>query len=103
MRKSRNLGSRVIDEALLTAFREKKQCEWCRKPGLVQPHHVHGKGFGSWRRMDLAINLISLCVECHTAVHAGQILRCDLLAVVAAREKTTQDAIEIEIYRRRRL
>jgi hypothetical protein len=56
--------------------------------------------------LDVAINLVALggadSCNCHGRVHSGQILRIDLLAIVAARESTTQDAIKAEIARLRK-
>jgi len=95
---------KIIDLKLLESFRQKTRCDWCRQPcERPQPHHVFGRGQEGCRRLDVAINLLSLCVYCHHNVHAGHIERADLLAIVAKREKTTQDEIEREVYRLRRL
>jgi len=97
------MSVKIIDKTLLQEFREKRRCEFCGNPAKpLQPHHLFGKGAGGWRRFDISINLIALCVFCHADFHAGLIMRCDLLAVVAAREKTTQDAIVQTIYNLRR-
>lgn len=92
---------RVINEALLARFRQAYRCEWCRKLTLsgCDPHHIFSRGAG---RLDVAINLISLCRVCHGLVHAGEITREDLLAIVATREGVSQDWIVTEIYRLRR-
>jgi hypothetical protein len=92
---------RIINENLLEQFRRKRRCEWCGHSVTgCDPHHVFTRGAG---RLDLRINLIGLCRECHNDVHLGHIARFDLLAVVAAREGMSQDVIEAEIYRLRRL
>ena len=58
---------------------------------------------GGGGRLDIAINIAPLCRSCHDEVHRGhRPLKCDLLAVVSAREKTTQDEIRAEIARLRR-
>ena len=81
----------IIDPVLLLAFRLKGRCEWCGKYGAVDPHHLWCRGMGGGSRLDVSENLIALCRECHGLVHAGQIVKADLLAVVAAREHCTQD------------
>jgi len=89
------------NEALLDEFRFKPRCEWCGRlmcNERLHPHHIFGRGMGGWSRMDVRINLVGLCAEDHAAHHNGQRpLTIDLLAIVAAREKTTQDAIRDEI------
>ena len=84
---------KIIDDVLLLAFRLKGICEWCKRRGGVDPHHLFARGLGGGHRLDIEINLISLCRTCHDAVHMGSIMRCDLLAIVARRERMTQDAI----------
>ena len=76
------------------------RCEFCSRFRSVVGHHLHSRGAG---RIDLPLNLIGLCAECHQAVHDGHILRADLLAVVAQREGLMQQDIEAEVYRIRRL
>ncbi len=93
---------RVVDENLLAQFRAKGRCEWCKRASVVNPHHIWARGMGGGGRLDVPANLIALCLSCHEYVHAGMILRCDLLAIVARRENTTQDAITGEIYALRR-
>jgi hypothetical protein len=95
--------------ALLSEFAAARVCGWCKRPLRfpAHPHHLFARGIGSGSRLDVRENLIPLggpwdC-NCHGEVHAGRIQRFDLLAVVAAREHTTQDAIEREIFRLRRL
>ncbi len=93
----------VIDPKLLERFRQGGRCEWCGAwCPCREPHHIFSKGMGGGSQLDIRINLISLDRKCHDAVHRGDILRIDLLAVVAAREGTTQDRIVEEIYRIRR-
>ena len=101
---------KIVNEKLLNEFRGPGKCGWCgRTVSNREPHHIFSRGFGGARRMDIKINLIALCaafsggLNCHDQFHTGQILRDDLLAIVAKRESTTQDAIEREIYRLRRL
>lgn len=94
---------KIIDEALLQEFRDKQRCEWCGRVGIVQPHHLWARGMGGGGRLDVRINLIALCANCHSRHHqGGRPLKCDLLADVAAREGMMQDDIEREIYRLRR-
>jgi len=89
---------RIVNPELLDAFRWKMACEWCGARGTgFDPHHIYSRG---WCRLDVRINLLSLCRACHSAHHAGnRPLRCDLLAVVAAREGLLQDDIITELWR----
>lgn len=96
---------RIEDKGLLREFALKRRCEYCGKttPGvLADPHHLFARGMGGGGRLDIRINLISLCREDHNAVHAGHIMRTDLLALVAQREGTSQDEIRAEIARLRK-
>lgn len=102
-RPRRAYNMNIIDEPLLDAFRSKRRCELClEKISGAEPHHVYGKGMGGARRFDVRINLIALCTECHHAFHYGRIERAEMLEVVAAREKTTPQAIEEAIWQLRR-
>ncbi len=94
----------VKDEALLDEFRSGGPCEWCKRWAEPrQPHHLFARGHGGGNRLDVRINLAALCHECHRAHHDGhRPLRCDLLAVVAAREGLIQNEIEAEIMQLRR-
>lgn len=93
---------RIVNERLLDEFRSARCCEWCRQPARCEAHHVFCRGMGSATRLDVRVNLLSLCRLCHQKFHDGNILRCDLLAIVAQREGRLQDEIEREIYALRR-
>ena len=95
---------KIIDEVLLDSFRFSTQCEYCKRTVLtgLDPHHMLSRGFGGGTRLDVRINLIALCRECHRRFHDGHILYADLLAIVSARENMLQDDIEREIFRLRR-
>jgi hypothetical protein len=99
---------RIVDPDMLDLFRLMR-CEYCKRPCRypTHPHHVFGRGFGGGTRLDIRVNLIGLCGpwdgNCHGLVHAGKVLRCNLLAVIAAREGCLQGDIEAEVYRLRRL
>lgn len=94
----------VTDEKLLKTFRMKERCEWCHKSVFrCEPHHVFARGMGGGGRLDVAINLIGLCPDCHRDHHQGRTpQKFDLLAVVAAREGRLQIDIESEIAQLRR-
>lgn len=98
------IGVRVMtikDERLLREFREKRGCEWCGRSGgiCVDPHHLWARGLGSGSRLDVRPNLIALCrLQCHHDAHNGTLMRCDLLAIVALREKVLQDHIQTVIH-----
>ena len=96
------LVMQVIDEPLLEEFRW-GPCDWCGETGRCDPHHLWGRGMGGGSRLDIEINLVSLCRFCHRSHHDGnEPTRADLLAIVAAREDTTQDAIIAQIAHLRR-
>ncbi len=53
-------------------------------------HHIHQRGSGG---TDVPDNLICLCFECHTKVHAGNIPRWDLINIVARRGNKTPEEV----------
>lgn len=65
----------VVDDRLLQDFRDRWKCEICGKRGPVSPHHVYARGIGGGSRVDIECNLLSACIDCHSAVHAGLISR----------------------------
>ena len=84
---------KIVDEALLALFRSATRCEWCGRdtPEGADPAHVFARGVGGGSRLDIRINLVSLCrgwhngqwVSCHDANHAGLFFELDaILAVV---------------------
>ena len=81
----------------LRAIKVIARCEWCKKKGAVDPHHLFCRGIGGGSRLDVRINLIALDRNCHNLFHNGHILRADLLVVVAQRENCLQDDIEAVI------
>ena len=93
----------ILDPDLRLAMRLKGCCEWCHQRRSTVGHHLWTKGMGGNGWIDLFINLIALCAECHNDAENGFIQRCDLLAIVATREKTTQDEIRAAIRDIRRL
>ena len=94
----------IKDELLLAEFRAKSHCELCKRwcPGELDAHHVFARGMGGGKRLDLRINLVSLCRWCHQDYHSGRISRHELLTLVAHRENRRPGAIATEIYRLRR-
>lgn len=96
---------KVVNKALLAEFRTAGACEYCKRPCRArEPHHLFTRGAG---QLDIRINLIALgsafqCT-CHRERHDGNILHCDMLAVVAARENVLQDHITDVIHLLRRL
>lgn len=89
----------VRDAKLLKLFRQKPYCEYCGRPGVVQPHHVFARGMSGGNRLDISINLIALCpTGCHRLFHDGKIEREAFLKVIARRERLTVEAIEDAIY-----
>lgn len=96
---------KIVNDDLMMEFRLAKRCGWCAqpRPGGFDPHHLHARGFGGGSRLDVRINLLPLCRECHQNVHTGVITLNDLLAIVAQREGTFQDVILSVIHFLRRV
>lgn len=91
----------IIENAdLRFQFRLTGRCEWCRRAGAVDPHHVFACGRGG--RLDVRINLIAMHRECHNQVHAGAITQEHLLAIVAIREGVPpRDIVDVIHFLRR--
>lgn len=89
------MGRAIINEALLDEYRACRTCWWCGKSvASCHVHHLTGRGMGGGLRFDVRENLAALCFACHGSHHDGnRPLTEDLLTVVAARLKTTQDAL----------
>ncbi len=86
--------SAIIDEGLLDDYRAASRCWYCGRRAHCQPHHLFGRGQEGCTRFDVRENLVALCLECHQAHHMSlQPMTLDLLAIVAARLGTTQEAI----------
>ncbi len=91
----------IFDEACLDRFRGPGLCDFCKR--LVsrrEPHHIIRRGLGGGSRYDVSYNLAALCavfsggLDCHSRVHDGHILRCEIVAVVSAREGVSYDELE---------
>ena len=61
------------DPDLLEYFRNRRTCEWCgyRDQGRLDPHHVEARGMGGGKRLDVALNLVSVHRFCHQEIEAG--------------------------------
>lgn len=96
---------RIADEPLLDRFRQAGRCEWCHTfCKRRDPHHVFARGFGGGLRIDVALNLVSLCPHDHIMHHNGHHpFRANLLEIVAKREGLSVLEIVDEINRIRRL
>lgn len=95
---------KVIDDAVLQAFRESGRCEYCLRatPGGCHPHHWYARGFGGGSRLDIRINLIALCWHCHRLVHDGHVPREELLEIIAKREGLEPEEVERRIFEKLR-
>ncbi len=91
----------IIDDACLQKFREAPFCEYCLTPnrGQIHPHHYLARGMGGGGQLDVRENLCSVCSDCHTRVHTGEIPRHVILALIAVRMKAWPDEIETMLYR----
>jgi hypothetical protein len=86
---------RIVSEPLLDEFRHAPCCELCgaeNKTGM-DPHHLRSRGIGGGGRLDVRINIITACRDCHSLIPTSKIGRERILQVVATREKTTPEII----------
>ena len=62
------------DDKMLSLFRLAFSCSYCRQPtpGGTDPCHVITRGVGGGTRLDVPLNLVSLCRTCHNENHAGR-------------------------------
>ena len=91
----------IEDPELLSLFRLPGPCEYCGRlcPWGRDPAHIFARGLGGGSQVDIRENIVSLCRVCHTDSHAGnRPLRCDLLALAAAREGVLQADIERVVF-----
>ncbi len=58
---------KVINDYLLAYFRN-RPCDFCGEPAPSDCHHVKPRGHGGGSRLDVALNLVSLCRSCHDGV-----------------------------------
>ncbi len=94
---------KIIDEALLSKVRARTHCEVCLVwTAPIQPHHIMSRGMGGAGRMDITENLVAVCPNCHRLIHDGHIHRDLLVKIVAAREKTTPEAVWEKLWELRR-
>lgn len=78
----------IVKESILCYFRG-QACEMCddRPMAQAEPHHIKPKGADGGSRLDVALNLISLCRECHNKVHdGGRKAQVECWKIVAKRE-----------------
>lgn len=82
---------KVVDEALLAYFRQ-KPCEICGHPPPNEPHHVYCRGLGGGSRLDICLNLITLCGVFYGSghhnemQHRGKAGREECCRIIAKRE-----------------
>lgn len=77
-------------------------CELCMSSTQTCAHHILARGMGSGGRLDVAMNLVSVCDPCHRLIHLGHIKRALLFKLVGWREGMDPEAVETELYRLRR-
>lgn len=65
---------KIINPDILAEFRSQRRCEICGKAGSVEPHHVMRKGIGGGSTKDVRINLLGVCRDDHTRLHAGTLV-----------------------------
>lgn len=87
-----------VNDKALERFRRADRCEWCYQWSavLLDPHHCFQKrGMGGGSRLDIGINLMSLCRWCHESAEQGYLDRGRMLTKVAEREKCRQMDIDV--------
>ena len=73
---------RIVNKQAIENAR-KLNCEYCYKFGNIEVHHITSRGAGGH---DVSANLISLCRDCHSKAHTGQIGRQELRDIALQRE-----------------
>ena len=81
----------VKDPALMKRMHaEAGLCEWCHGEemlnGSLQCHHIRPKGMGGGSRLDVAFNLVMLCLACHEKAQRNKIPESVLWGIAAERE-----------------
>jgi len=90
-----NKPCRLVDPVAYYAA-QKFYCEICGTRAYGGAHHVISRGAGG---PDHPLNLIQLCAQCHSKVHAGNISRKRLWEIIARRERMTPEGVEEKLYR----
>jgi hypothetical protein len=80
---------RIVNQSIYKEVK-KDYCEYCGTGVKTHIHHIKTRGAGGG---DIKENLINLCPECHTKVHAGNINRFELVNIIAKRENKTLEEI----------
>lgn len=101
---------RIVNRAARTEFRQARECGFCGRRLRHRPHvhHLHARGQGGGRTLDVRFNLIPLGGEldcaCHQSHHDGNHPTArELLVKVARRERTRPARIELAVWTLRRL
>lgn len=58
----------IPDEKLLDDFRTFGRCDVCDYVGAREPHHIVKRGMDGGSRMDIRINLLATCRDCHRRI-----------------------------------
>ena len=95
----------IVDDRLLDTLRGPGLCELCGKRCRSREAvHLHAKGMGGGRRVDVPINLLSagrgeaFQCQCHRESHDGNMDRQRLLDAIAKREKCRAEDIDAVLY-----
>lgn len=77
---------KIINPFAIAECRSIGFCEHCGHGDVLQIHHLMAKGHGGAKRVDVAFNLICLCLDCHNKAHAGNITFDKLAGIILKRE-----------------
>jgi hypothetical protein len=81
----------IISDKFLRRWKRRSRCEWCGiQPGHHR-HHIQPRGSGSGKRLDVALNLITLCFFCHDLATRNELDQLGFQTVVAKREGVSFD------------
>jgi HNH endonuclease len=92
----------VVNEDLLHYFRGRRRCELCGRAipegHTAHVHHAQQRGIGGGSRLDVALNLLAACWDCHGDLHskAGKDAS---LAVIAYREGLLPEQVQEALWR----
>lgn len=81
--------ARLVNKKLIQDMR-KSWCEKCGQRATGEPHHIFTRGSNGG---DIKENLIQLCGVCHAKAHDGNIVRDELIDIVAKREGIEVEAV----------
>lgn len=79
------------------AYRGPGICPVCEEPKILECVHLMGAGHGGGVRMDVPLNMLGCCHECHMAAHNGK-THAKIFAAKAALEKMSVEQLRDRLH-----